>query len=195
MSKLFILILALFTCFIYYKKNHYTLGPGALAPEQPQQSKIWFGDEFAFKGYAITPLASFDIKAMLLSKRQYIDDPTSTLAPIDYALGWGPMSDPTIVSQIEISQGHRWYKWYTPSLPIPAAAISKNSANMHLIPATEEIRAALTEIQTGSIVQLSGSLVLVEQGESWNWKSSTSRTDTGGKACEVFWVDDVYVDE
>ncbi len=194
MNKLFILILALFTCFVYYKKNHYTLNPSAIAPDQPQQSKIWFGDAFTFKGYSITPLATFDIKALLLSKKKYLNDPTSALAPVDFALGWGPMSDPLVISQIEITQGHRWYKWYAYSLPIPAAAISKNSANMHLIPATDTVKTALMDIPPGKLVQLTGSLVLVERGNNWKWRSSTSRTDTGGGACEIFWVDDVYIE-
>lgn len=153
------------------------------SPVQDNPSK----ETFAFKGYQIKPLADFTIKARILSYKNYSSDKESDLSPIDLALGWGPMSKSDILSKIEISQRNRWYFWSTDNFPIPRSEIETNSANMHIIPSDESISKKLANVKRGQVVELTGHLVECTQG-GWKWKSSLSRSDVGGGACEVIFV-------
>jgi len=98
------------------------------------------------------------------------------------------MSDEKILNQIEITQSGRWYRWRTESFPIPRREIETHSANMHMIPADEEIKEALQDIREGEIVTIEGYLVQVSGKNSFRWRSSLTRKDTGAHACELVFV-------
>lgn len=147
---------------------------------------------FTFKGYQITPLADFNLKGRILSYKNYSSDKEAELSPIDLALGWGPMSKNEVLSKINISQRNRWYYWRTDNFPIPRREIETNSANMHIIPADKSIAGKLKDVKRGQIVHIKGHLVECDQN-GWKWKSSLSREDTGGGACEVIYVTNLEV--
>ena len=86
-------------------------GPGVLAPEAPVQTDADDTEPFGHNGYRIRPLADFTIKARVLGREDYRFDREAELAPIDLALGWGPMSDETVLDELDISQSGRWYRW------------------------------------------------------------------------------------
>ena len=114
----------------------------------------------------------------------------SDLSPVDLALGWGNMSDERILSDIEISQSGRFYRWQVDSFPIPRREIETHSANMHLIPANEAVKDEIEKVREGEIIEISGSLVeVLSNNDGWRWTSSLTRTDTGSGACELILVD------
>lgn len=163
---------------------------GILAPDAPKQEALASAQPFDRNGHRIIPLASFRLKARVLSVSRYRFDRESKLAPIDLALGWGPMSDQAIIDQIKISQSFRWYHWRTDrEPPIPEQDITAHSANMHVIPSRKEIENRLKAVRAGHVVELSGYLVEITAADGWQWKSSLSRTDTGNRSCEVVWVE------
>ena len=167
-------------------------GNGIIASQQPvqqstNQSKITLND------FTITPLQSFEIEARVLSVEHYSFDREADLAPVDLALGWGPMSDGAVLSKIDISQSNRFYFWHVNEFPIPRREIETNSANMHMIPADSKIEKVLEGIKTGQRVKLSGYLVQVDSSDGWHWKSSLSREDTGNGSCELVYVKSVIV--
>jgi hypothetical protein len=164
-------------------------GPGIVAPHAPEQQPINDGAPFSHKGYQITPLAMFQVEARVLSTKGYRLDRESELAPIDLALGWGPMSDETILRDIRIGQSNRFYFWRVEDFPIPRRAIEENSANMHLIPADDEIARRLGRVRKGDIVAIQGYLVSVESRAIGHWRSSMTRKDTGDGSCELIWVE------
>jgi hypothetical protein len=164
-------------------------GPGVLAPDDPKQSPISNPQPFEWKGYSIKPLASFDVEARVLSKERYWLGRESELSPFDLALGWGPMSNEAVLDEIDISQGGRFYNWWTDTLALPPAVISSHSANMHMIPANDDVASALKRVRKGSLVQFSGVLVSIQAADGWHWNSSLTRQDTGNGACEVVWVE------
>lgn len=166
-----------------------TLGPGVYAKDPPQQTAITASSSFDYGEYSITPLAEFRIKAKVLSREEYLFDRESDLSPVDLALGWGNMSDEEVIEQIEISQSGRWYRWHTKTPPIPVREIETHSANMHLIPASDEVKARIDKTRTGDIIELTGRLVAIRADDGWRWKSSVTREDTGARSCEVIWVD------
>ncbi len=188
MKAILILILLALGWFWLTYEPTVTHGPGVLAPETPVQKRVSMS-EFPFKGYTLKPLADFEITARVLSKKNYNMGRESDLAPVDLALGWGRMSDSAVLDKISISQGNRWYRWNAREMPIPRREIEKSSANMHMIPANERVEAALKEVNEGHVVTISGKLVAIRSSDGWRWKSSTTRNDTGGGACEIIFVE------
>jgi len=140
--------------------------------------------------YQIEALASFSLSARVLSKDRYWTGRESDLSPYDLALGWGRMSDSAVYGQLDIEQYGRWYhyQWDERGPPIPKAEIVRSSANMHLIPATAQIKDALGDVDRHDKVHLEGYLVEVRAPDGWKWRSSMSREDSGGHSCEVFAV-------
>ena len=98
----------------------------------------------------------------------------------------------TVLDRLQISQGNRFYfyRWQGQP-PVPPEVIVRNSANMHLIPASATVARALEQARPGAVVTLRGWLVDVSAPDGWQWRSSRTRTDSGAGACEVIWVEDV----
>jgi len=133
------------------------------------------------------------VSAKVISAERYYFDYEARVSPVDFALGWGPMSDESILEQIDIWQEGRWYKWTSDSMPISKQEIILNSSNMHMIPETDAIAKELKRIRNGDLVSISGMLVDVRSGSSWKWKTSTSRSDTGPTACEIVFVKSIEI--
>ncbi len=169
-----------------------TYGPGVIAPNDPLQ-KSTNTDSFYYNDIEVKPQASFTIEAKVLSKENYSFDAGSKVAPIDLALGWGRMSDESILSDINISQRNRFFFWHVDQFPIPRKEIERHSANMHIIPSNDAIARQLDKIKAGQLVRFSGYLVNLKRADGWYWKSSLSRNDTGGGACELVWVEEFEI--
>ena len=129
----------------------------------------------------------------MLSRNDFSLGKESEISPLDLALGWGPMSDQSVIDKIDISQRNRWYHWQADILPIPNGEISLNSANVHIIPGDEKIEEDFDKVYRGSLIEMKGYLVEVTTIEGWRWKSSLRRDDTGGGSCELFWVEKLIV--
>ena len=167
--------------------------PGVLAPDEPYQKEVYSARIREIKGYRIERLASFDIRARVIAAERYWFDQGSALSPVDLVLGWGVMSDSAVLQQISISQGGRFYHWWARTLSLPRRVIETQSANMHMIPASGEIARQLKSIRAGNMVHLKGYLVEATSKQGFRWRSSLSRTDTGGGACELILVESLYV--
>lgn len=173
-----------------------SLPAGVMVPEAPMQKKLVGKDQampYSFKGYEVTPLASFALKAKVLDKEKYSFDRGADLSPIDLALGWQKMSDQEVVDQITFSQSNRWYRWQVDNFPVPRKEIETQSANMHLIPRDNSVRRQLARVRVGQIIQLSGQLVSIKGEDGFRWNSSLTRDDVGANACELFMVDSIDV--
>lgn len=167
-----------------------TRAPGVLAPRAPVQHDTPGATPFPHDDFQLTPLATFDIEARVLSRETYRFDSESALSPIDLALGWGPMSDSAVLDGLDIDQSGRWYsyRWHTPEPPIPQVQIRDSSANMHMIPADGAVAARLDRIRAGDVVRIRGHLVEARNEAGWRWRSSLTRQDSGGGACELVYV-------
>jgi hypothetical protein len=168
-------------------------GLGVVAPHQPIQGDPPAPDPFFYKDHVIYPLASFDLTARILAKKDYTLGREAQFSPVDVALGWGPMSDAAVLQSITITQSNRWYFWRTPSPPIPKRQIETHSANMHLVPATPTLAAQIKALRPGQVIRLTGSLIRIEGRDGWGWQSSLTREDTGNGACELIWVETLRV--
>ncbi|HMA63522.1 MAG TPA: hypothetical protein VKP78_12785 [bacterium] len=167
--------------------------PGIQVNATPIQEKITEDITFQKDEFTIIPLASFEIKGKILSKKRYRLGKESDLSPFDLALGWGKMSDESVLEKIKIWQSGRWYRWKTKKYPIPRREIEKNSANMHIVPANKDIKRKVKGADEWDIIELKGYLIKVIAEDDWIWKSSLTRNDTGDNACELIWVEDFEV--
>jgi hypothetical protein len=190
---IFLLLVALLAWKLFADPGEVALGPGVMAKEPPTQINIDNPTSFEFGKHKITPLAKFRIKAKVLSREDYSYDKESDVSPVDLALGWGRMSDESVIEKIEISQSGRWYRWHTKTLPIPKREIETHSANMHMIPADDVVEDEIKRTRKGDIIELEGYLVEVKSDDGRRWKSSLTREDTGNHACEVIWVEQFEV--
>jgi hypothetical protein len=186
-------ILIVVIIYFFYPETDVTYPAGVTAPDQPKQTNIsvikkWESDEFYFNA-----LAEYQIKARVLSRNNFSIGKESEISPFDLALGWGPMSDQSVIDKIDISQSNRWYRWKADVLPIPAKEISLNSANVHIIPKDETIQDKFDDVYSGSLIEMKGYLVEITTADGWRWKSSLKRDDTAGGSCELFWVEDLVV--
>ena len=59
-------------------------------------------------GYQITPLEKFNFEARVLRAEHYSMDREAQLAPVDLALGWGPMANPAVIDKVKITQSSRF---------------------------------------------------------------------------------------
>jgi hypothetical protein len=170
--------------------------PGVLAAEEPRQRML---DQppalFERAGWRVKPVAEFAATVRVLGAERYRWDATAALAPIDLAVGWGPMSDSRVIERIGVFQNTRYWHWsWKGAPPIPPEEIVRNASNMHMIPATADIERRLKSLRRGHVVSFSGYLVAAQPlaGGPY-WSSSTSRTDTGNGACEIVWVTELSV--
>ena len=195
-----LLVLAALVALAVWQRAHRPIphAPGEVAPDIPVQTALGGAPRPWRKGdYTIKPLARFSVTARVLSRADYRFDAGAKLVPVDLALGWGRMSDSEVLKDIDISQSGRFYFWHVDTyekLPIPEREIIESSANMHLIPADEGIARVLERVRVGAVVTLRGRLVEARRDDGWRWRSSLSREDSGGGACELLLVEAASVD-
>ena len=175
----------------WWSKREVVYGPGVVAPEIPAQTKPANAHSFDLHGYRITPLADYSITARVLSRENYHLGREADLSSTDFALGWGRMSDESVLKTISISQSGRFYFWQVQEFPIPRREIETSSANVHLIAADKNIERQLDGIRKGQVVHLQGELVQADAPDGWKWRSSLTRDDTGPGACELLYVERV----
>lgn len=169
------------------------LGPGIKAAEVPTQIDLKQAESFEHNGYRIVPLAEFKLTGKVLARENYRLGRESDLSPVDFAMGWGQMSDEAVLEHIDIKQSGRWYRWRVQQFPIPQKNIEMQSANMHLIPANDLVEKMIDRAKQGQIVEFSGYLIRAEADDGWRWQSSLTRNDTGAGGCEVVYVDSFQV--
>ena len=179
--------------YFLFRDNSVKLGPGVFAPDTPEQTMLETPETFQFKGYNITLLAEFRVRAKVLSKENYRHGREADLSPTDLALGWGRMSDESVLKDIKISQSGRWYMWRVKEFPIPRRELETHSSNMHIIPATPQVERELKKVRKGQIVEFNGYLVNVSADDGWSWQSSLTREDTGNHACEIVYVEHLSI--
>lgn len=162
------------------------------ADAAPAQRNLAAGPRFLVDGVGAQALAEYAIRARVLGTHRYRFGQSAALAPLDLALGWGRMTDPAVVSRLDIRQRHRWYLWrYDGDPPLPLREIETSSANVHAVPADAGVARALRGLKAGQQVALRGYLLELRDAQGWQWRSSLTRDDTGDGACELLYVQTV----
>lgn len=190
-KRLIVLVLIGWVTYSWWGARPVSYASGVAASDEPEQSAVYNAVAFEHKGYRITPLAQFTAEARVLSREDYRMGRESDLVSTDFVLGWGRMSDKTVLEKVDISQSGRFYYWQVKEFPIPRRELETSSANMHLIPSSDAIESKLETVRVGQLVRFKGHLVRVDAADGWHWVSSLTREDTGGGACELVWIEEI----
>jgi len=51
----------------------------------------------------------------------------------------------------------------------------------------------LMQLREGDVITLKGYLIDVDHDSGWKWRTSMTRSDTGGGACEIVYVESIAV--
>ncbi|MDB2682844.1 hypothetical protein N9Z27_01160 [Alphaproteobacteria bacterium] len=165
--------------------------------QDPIQKDLSGIRSLAFNRGKVKLMAEYEITGRVLIKTDYNDGTQARIAPMDLAIGWSKMADPNIYKKISHSQANRFYHpaYLSNKPPISNKQLNLNSANIHMIPASREVKAQLQNLRKEQIVTLKGYLVNYKEtypgGGWWGWKSSLTRTDTGAGACELMYIEHV----
>ena len=167
---------------------------GVLIADEPEQDTQASSTVFTRGDYTLTPRAHYHFRARLLHREPYSFGRESQLSPLDFAIGWGPLSDNRVLNRLELSQSNRFlhYRWRGQP-PVPPAVLVDHAANTHLIPADKSVAAALAKMRPGQVVELDGWLVDASASDGWYWHTSLTREDDGAGACELMWVNSADV--
>ncbi len=171
-------------------------GAGALITAEPDQRDLDVPKQWGERGYTFLARAHYDISARILRKEIYYVDGGASLAPVDLAVGWGPMSDSAVIDQLEFSQMGRFLYLEAKSktgFPIPSEMLITHAAQMHMIPASSDVERRLRRLRPGDLVTMGGYLVDVRGPGGFVWNTSLTRQDTGNGACEIFWAESIEV--
>ena len=167
--------------------------PGVLILDEPEQETIDSHHEWEFKGAHIAALANFRVRARVLLTEHYWWGDGAAVSPVDLALGWRLMSNQEILDGLRLYSLRRAYAWAPRDGRLPASEgdIISHSANMHMVPSTDELAGRLRDLNRGDLVDIRGFLIEIKFPDGGTWRSSLTRTDTGNGACELVWVNDL----
>jgi hypothetical protein len=166
---------------------------------QPQQTMLVAAESIVLEKEGIVlkilPRARYEITARVLHSQPY-SDWQATFVPVDVALGWGRIGNPVVDKGIEWWQEGRWYFYQPRNTSLSKKYIREHSANVHPIPASEMVAAALRQLKVNDMVVMSGLLVDVEAdyaGHTYQFFTSLTRLDEGDASCEIFYVERIVV--
>jgi hypothetical protein len=203
-AGLFFILLASLIALFYWGKPQLdgSIATGTLDPTvKPVQERLYGMDALLIttgnKEWTVQPRARYALSARVLHRKNYHDFQAG-LVPLDLALGWGEMANTAVDDWISWRQSGRWY-YYTwqDNSPYGRRAIQTQSANVHIIPANDNLEAALDTVEEDDIVYLQGMLVDVSTdrgGGEFKIATSLSRNDGGGGSCEILYVEKLIVD-
>ncbi len=150
-------------------------------PQQGDSS----GLRWTEKSYNLSSLATYTVRARILSTHAYYFDHEAELSPLDLAVGWGPMADPNILKQFDIWQEGRFYHWAPCKMVLSEDTIYRHCVNIHIIPGTPVIAEDLRALHEGENVELSGDLVEATAPNGWHWRSSLTQYSQGDGTCKL----------
>lgn len=152
--------------------------------------------------FEINFVATYKISGRVVDVQNYFGyNAQNKLSPRDIGLSWGSLANEENNKKIKwTSLGNRYLSWYSSdgrwvNQMGGQNKISEHVSNNHLIPSDKKVKKLINSIKVGDYVRIEGYLVNVfsknSKGAYFEWKSSTSRTDTGDGACEVIYVTNV----
>ena len=208
----FLFLLLLVTWIVtYFVENNYR-GVDKIVPEvllEPRQTEAKNEPEIKFFNqgyeYRLQPQFNYEINGLLVHHLNYKRFSIYSYAGVfqeDLCLIWGGNVASKVYQSRDLtfSQDERfaYYQW-TGNLEFNGSQLSNN----HLIINSQELEKKLRSLNVGDQIKVKGKLVNVlavntdktklERPSSYQWRTSTIRTDTGAGACEIIYVEDIQV--
>jgi hypothetical protein len=167
-------------------------------PRQQPTQRAPFGFEYRGLGYEVQPVADYELYGLVVSHNDihgiadiYHDE--DSVDTKDLCVIWGANLANEDYRRITFENTPTWchWSWRSDDIRFEASAI----ANNHLVTDDGALRAMLEQLHVGDQVRFSGALANyrdLRHPEFWR-SSSTTRTDSGGGACEVVFFDELQV--
>jgi hypothetical protein len=169
--------------------------PLSAAPDgSPAQTPVAAMRVGLSEGFEARLLYGYALEGRVVTRREFRNDATSAISPLDLGIVWGDLAEPGRADAIEFRAVPRAV-WYRPG---PNAVLTEDwetqVTNNHLIPADAAVNDALMAVEVGTHVRIRGYLVVVTGDGIAPWRSSTRRDDNtiiGG--CEIILVTGVEI--
>lgn len=167
-----------------------TAGPGGAPAQTPVAAlRVALGG-----GFEARLLYAYTLEGRVVTRRQFRNDPTSAVSPLDLGIVWGDLARPGGTDALSFRTRPRAVSYRAEPGAILPRGWETQVTNNHLIPADPSVHAALNGVAVGDHVRLQGYLVVVTGDQITPWRSSTRRDDNtiiGG--CEIILVTGVEV--
>lgn len=168
-----------------------------IVPQHPIQHTYGPSDReiFPWGEWEMESLADYEVSGIVMSRRRNMDV-LYEVSEFDIALVWGDVSVPEKARQIRTTHGRRYARFRAPAdLGFSIDEFVRQSANVHTIPANDEIKRQIRSLRRGDVATFKGRLVEV-RGEKLSkpWRSSLIRTDHEFEGCEIMLVEEVVID-
>lgn len=145
---------------------------------------------FEFKEWSLTPVSAFDIVGRVLASKRYLFGNHSDLAPHDILIGWGDLSDSSVLKDMRFTLSDRYYTYRIDGLShLSKDEIRQQTCNVHAIPKSEEIYNTLSSLKENHLVRIEGFLVVAEHPRGVRWTTSVTRDDDGVGSGELLYIE------
>lgn len=167
---------------------------GVQAPRPPRQHNVQ-RSTLAHEEHTLQVVADYEFEGVIFIKRRYSNRAFSDLIPWDIGLGWEAMSDGKLLNELEFSNWNRHlFIESDKQLELAPEIAGTMLANVHLVPANDEVRAVLKAAEATQVLSIRGKLVnVLDEDGRVLIETSTTRTDRGTGACEVIYVETASV--
>lgn len=179
--------------FYFWTNKEVTHGPGEIAPDTPQITRLTWEKPFTFKQYQITPKRMFQGEVRVLEKKRYFFDDRADLVPFDVFIGWSKLSDERNLTNFNVSIKNRDASLGFTNPPIPINEIYNQTDLVHFVASNKEVRQALSKLKKGDIVRFKGFLSDISTERGLKWESSISLKDLGHKADKIVWLEEFII--
>lgn len=192
-------------CYMFYIYGDHGSVRAIEGLPEPVQEQAEGSESKSVDGYdvLITFKYTYKVDALVVSTMRYNGSKLNDkLSPVDLGLAWGKVAENNTKIDFHWKQSGRWIYWEVDRVseiaPLGGTdGVNRQCSNNHIIPASSSIKDKVKKIRQGDRVKLEGYLVDIyaekPDGSWFEWNTSSSRSDSGNGACEVFYVTDVQI--
>lgn len=142
---------------------------------------------------SLVPKARYEMVGKVCSRNNYTHGWLKDVAPFDLCVMWGRLATENLSGKVKFWQDDmRFSQFYVmPGSPFDVGYVYSHFSNNHVICHDETLCKAVSRIDKGDIVRVTGYLIYMQgtyKGNEVNWNSSLSRNDTGNGACEIIYL-------
>lgn len=190
-----VVLICLYGAFHFWMHTPLNTPEGILAEKDPIQVMLPQPQRMKYKTAWVDKVAQYHISARVLHTASSWMDPAASISPMDVGLGWGDFSDKKVVNEFEIGQTDRHLFIAPKSLSAYKAVerLGSKLANVHTIPANDQVAQQLGWLRPGQVIEAKGYLVNLHLPNGQTYQTSLSRTDVGDGACEIMLIESLKV--
>ena len=160
-------------------------------PRQIPTQRPPFTVKAADTTHTVTPLYEYQIAGMVVScgfSKNLAAHRNDYLNVMDVGIIWGRNLDPSLDRQVDFENDGVWLRAATKDLAVWKRLDPTQLSNNHLLGDDTGLKKRIRNLKRGDLIRIQGCLV------SYSGRnSSVIRTDSGGSACEIIWVEELEI--